>query len=274
MAPPKLRRFTKRMAQVTGIWDQERYVRTPEDIILRLRDRGAPPERDRPRPKNKRLTASIEQDARARIVELFDEADRRDPQRTREVVVLVDGLEHPIDVIRKEALKRGRAITIVVDVLHVLHYLWGAGNALCDKDPVLTEAWVSDYLEKLMTRPLTNVVAGMRRSATMRELTGTALCAVERCATYLLGVAEYVRYGEFLARGLPIATGVIEGACRHLAHDRMDITGARWDIPSAEAMLRIRALTANGDWQEYWNFHQRKVRERLYGESATERDAA
>ncbi len=54
----------------------------------------------------------------------------------------------------------------------------------------------------------------------------------------------------------PIATGVIEGACRHLICDRMDITGARWRLDRAEAVLKIRALRSSGDFESYWQFHK------------------
>ena len=54
---------------------------------------------------------------------------------------------------------------------------------------------------------------------------------------------------------MPIGTGVIEGACRYLVKDRMEITGARWGLVGAEATLQLRALYASGDLAEYWNFH-------------------
>jgi len=59
-----------------------------------------------------------------------------------------------------------------------------------------------------------------------------------------------------LGLGVPIATGVIEGACRHLVCDRLEITGARWRLERAEAILRLRALSASGDFDEYWQFHE------------------
>ena len=67
--------------------------------------------------------------------------------------------------------------------------------------------------------------------------------------------AAYLKYDDYLKAGLPIATGVIEGACRHLIKDRMDITGARWSLRGAEAVLRLRSLYVSGDWHEYWRFH-------------------
>ena len=61
-----------------------------------------------------------------------------------------------------------------------------------------------------------------------------------------------------LELGAPIAKGVIEGACRHLICDRLDITGARWRLPSAEAVLRLRSLQSSGDFDAYWQFHEQE----------------
>lgn len=95
----------------------------------------------------------------------------------------------------------------------------------------------------------------MRRSATLRQLTPSQRKPVDNCARYLLNNANYLKYDDYLKAGLPIATGVIEGACRHLIKDRMDITGARWSLAGAEAVLRLRSVYISGDWDEYWRFH-------------------
>jgi len=96
----------------------------------------------------------------------------------------------------------------------------------------------------------------MRRSATRQGLKAKERAAVDDCADYLIKYGAHLRYDEYLAAGLPIATGVIEGACRHLIQDRMGITGARWSLKGAEAVLRARALRSSGDFDEYWAFHQ------------------
>ena len=92
------------------------------------------------------------------------------------------------------------------------------------------------------------MAAGIRRSATRRKLTPDNRENVDQCADYLLNHASYLHYDECLAAGFPIATGVIEGACRHLVSDRMDLTGARWSLAGAEAVLRLRALRSSGDF--------------------------
>jgi hypothetical protein len=95
-----------------------------------------------------------------------------------------------------------------------------------------------------------------------KRITPSERKPVDNCARYLLNNANYLRYDHYLKVGLPIATGVIEGACRHLIKDRMDITGARWSLTGAEAVLRLRSLYISGDWDEYWRFHLQQEHQR------------
>jgi hypothetical protein len=106
------------------------------------------------------------------------------------------------------------------------------------------------------------VAAGIRRSATFRKIKGEAREPIDKCADYLHNNASNLAYNQYLKKGFPIATGVIEGACRHLVKDRMDITGARWSLKGAEAVLKLRSLHASGDLDEYWAFHQAQEQER------------
>ena len=79
--------------------------------------------------------------------------------------------------------------------------------------------------------------------------------------------------GRDLAAGYPIATGVIEGACRYLVRDRMELTGARWRLVGAEAVLKLRALRASGDFDAYWDFHEAREYERNHAQRYAERTA-
>lgn len=100
----------------------------------------------------------------------------------------------------------------------------------------------------------------MRRSATKRRLAKDARRPIDTCANYLLKYRQYLRYDLALAAGFPIATGIIEGACRHVVKDRMDLTGARWSLAGAEAILRLRSLRASRDFDAYWQFHEQRER--------------
>jgi hypothetical protein len=101
------------------------------------------------------------------------------------------------------------------------------------------------------------VAVSMRHSATKRGLSKKQCKNIDRCAMYLLNHRAYLHYVQNLARGYPIATGVIEGACRHLVKDRMDVSCARWSLRGAESVLRLRSLAKSGDLEDYWAFHIR-----------------
>ena len=122
--------------------------------------------------------------------------------------------------------------------------------------------WVQERAQHVLQGQAREVAAGMRRSATLRGLSTKQRQAIDTCADYLLNRQSYLRYDMFLAQGFPIATGVIEGACRHLVKDRMDLTGARWRLKSAEAVLKLRSLRSSGDFEAYWLFHKQQERQR------------
>jgi hypothetical protein len=273
MAAKELRRRDTRVAVVSAIWDQEPCVRTPAQIVSNVRGHGRATTgknatTNLPRPKNKRVSATVDEGIKPSMKKQFDEAQRRDPANKRTTILLVDGDPRQIDAGRAEARARGIELQVIVDVMHVLHYLWRAALALCANDKQKPEDCVVHYLEKLMNGPVEYVISGMRQAATLRGLSAKARKPIEVCAGYLLGVAPYVRYAEFLAKGFPIATGVIEGACRHLIQDRLGITGARWSVEGAEAVLRLRALHTSGDWDRYWEFHRRREHGRNYEKAA------
>jgi hypothetical protein len=275
MAERKARRSDKRMAVVTAVWEQEPHVRTAQDVLERLRrdpeGRKRRPRSDRaPRPQNKRVAASLAKTYAEGVAAMFDEAQRRNPDGERRNVVLLDGDEKQIEYVEAEAHKRQMSVTVVLDLIHVIHYLWTIALLLCGGARTEADAWVSHILSQLLTRHPLDVVATIRQTATLRGLTGADRDAVDDAVEYLRKNSLYIHYAQFLAQGLPIATGVIEGACRHLVHDRMGITGARWGLLVAEAVLKLRAIRTSGDWDDYWRFHldREHARHHPYARSA------
>lgn len=265
--PPKRlskgeKRNRKRMAQVAAVYGIESFPRTPEDILRDLRPaQDATPKRPRPKPVHKRAWASVEVDPVQVIDDAFQEALRRDPDRRRRWVVLVDGNETQLELVYRAAAKAKVELTVLLDVIHVLEYLWKASYCFHKDGTKDAEDWVHKRLLMLLsgTSP-SDVAAGMARSATLQGLDRRE--AVDACAAYLCKYRDLLRYDEALMAGLPIATGVIEGACRYLVRDRMDRTGARWSLHGAEAVLKLRALRTSGDWDAYWQFHGRAEHQR------------
>lgn len=263
MAQRKMRRSDKRMAVVTAVWEQEPYRRTAEDVLIRLhrdpKGRTRKPRPDKaPRPQNKRVAASVTKSQSEGITEMFDEAQRRNPDGARKTVVLLDGDEKQLDNVEAEASERGMRITIVFDLIHVIHYLWLIAVLLCHDDRRAADAWIAHILKQLLTRHPLDVVATIRQTATNRKLTRADREKLDTALEYLRKNSTRIHYARFLAEGLPIATGVIEGACRYLIQDRLGITGARWGLADAEAVLKLRAIRTSGDWDEYWSFHLRR----------------
>ena len=253
----------KRMAELACVYDAAPAPRTPDDIITPPgKEKG---ERSRgPRAAGKWLTASVTDDIPAVIAAAFDEAERRDLQHKREWVVLVDGNNTQIETVTTEAASRGITVTVVIDFIHVLEYLWKAAWSFFDKGEPAAEEWVADQARKILRGKSAQVAAGIRRRATTYGYSPAERAGADECARYLDNKKDYLGYATALEKGWPIATGVIEGAARWLVKDRMDITGARWGLQGAEAILKLRALLASGDFDAYWRFHLRREHERIH----------
>jgi hypothetical protein len=255
----------KRMAQVATVYWIEPWPRTAADVVHTLR--GPEVEAKRPRPADKRVWASVEKHPGKVIREAFEEALRRDPDKRQRWVVLVDGERKQLRAVKAEARRVGVKLTILVDVVHVLEYVWKAARAIFGESSPEAEDWVGDRLLALLTgRTGGQVAATIRRWADGHKdkIDEAGRKQVAKACKYLSDRTRtrMMHYEQALHDGLPIATGVVEGACRYLVKDRMDRTGARWGLTSAEAVLRLRALRTSGDFDAYWQFHLERERER------------
>ena len=257
----------KRMAQVATVYSIAPWPRTSADVLHGLRDG-----RDRPRPANKRVWASAERSAQGVIDDAFAEATRRDPDHRRRWVVLLDGQRDQIKRVERSARKVGAQITLVLDIVHALEYLWRAAYAFHKDGTPEAESWVEHQLVKLLGGASGGTIAkSLRLMIKSHGLDENTAAPVEKAASYLVKHTRLLHYDRALADGLPIATGVIEGACRYLVQDRMGRTGARWSLTGAEAILRLRALRASGDFDDYWQFHLAKEHERTHRSRYAER---
>jgi hypothetical protein len=248
---PGEKRNRKRMATVVSVYEIDPYPRTPEQIL----DPEQRPEERRPRPENKRTWARVEADQGTVIEQAFAEAVRRDPDQKMRWVVLTDGQEDLLRQVSAAAKRYKVDIVVVQDFVHVLEYLWKAAYALHPEDAEEREGWVLERASAVLQGRARDVAVGLRRAATRKELSQNERKPVDKAADYIDINQERLQYDRALAHGLPIATGVIEGACRHLVKDRMDITGARWGLERAEAILKLRSLKISGDLPAYLAFH-------------------
>ncbi len=254
----------RRMAELGCVYDAAPVPRTPGDIIAGPGRRSERKRRRGPVAEGKWLTASVTDDIPAVIGQVFDEAARRDLQRQRTWVALVDGNRTQIEAIAAEAARRGVTVHIVIDFIHALEYLWKAAWSFFYTGDPDAEDWVAAQAAKLLEGKAGDVAAGIRRRATRGGYSAAERKGADEAANYLTSKKPYLRYDLALEAGWPIATGIIEGACRHLVKDRMDVTGARWGLDGAEAILTLRALLTNGDFDAYWTYHLEQEHQRVH----------
>jgi hypothetical protein len=251
----------KKMAEIVAVADFTPAVREPEDIAAPPARRTAHPG---PKARDKWVSASVTESIEDMIGSAFDEADRRDPQRVRQRVFLVDGNKQQITAIGDHARERGLKVPVLIDYIHVSGYVGKASAALHPGDPVAAGQRADGQLlrvlhgrVKAVAATLASVAAKTRANPRTRHLD---LTDVDRAVTYLENNRQHMRYDKALEKGWPIATGMIEGACRFVIEDRFGITGARWSPDGAEVILKLRAVVVNGDLDDYMNYYKNRYR--------------
>ena len=249
----------KKMAEVIAVADFTPAVREPEDI-------AAPPARRKahpgPRARDKWVAASITDDIPAMIGKAYDHADLRDPLRVRQRVFLVDGNKQQITAIGDHARTRGLKVPVLIDFIHVAGYLGKAAAALHPGDPQAACEWADGQKLRVLHGRARAVAATLASVAARARAKNSRLdlADVDKAVTYLANNHMHMRYDKALANGWPIATGMIEGACRFVIEDRFGITGARWSPDGAEAILKLRAVVINGDLDNYMNYYKNRYR--------------
>ncbi|MFN2456546.1 MAG: ISKra4 family transposase, partial [Pyrinomonadaceae bacterium] len=173
-------------------------MRAPEQIVAELHPRENKLPRERPRPEDKRVWASVEHAPQEIMRQAFDEAVRRDPTGSKHWCALVDGSLYQLNIVRLVARDYGVELTIVLDLIHVCEYVWRAAWALFREGDTAAEEWVRKHLLEILRGRSSVVAAGLRRSATLRGLTQKEREPLDRCANYLLKYGEYLHYDEYL----------------------------------------------------------------------------
>jgi hypothetical protein len=247
------KRSHKRQATVAAVYEVEPFFRSFRESF-----------EQRPVPQNKRVWASLERSPEEVTRELFEEMRQRDPTQQKHWVILVDGDPHQLDRIAREAERLGVEVTVILDVVHVLEYLWKAAWCFYDVGSEMAREFVTKLIDQIVAGQAAGVADALESKRKRQRLKAKQYPAIAACAQYLRNHLPWLHYERYLAQGLPIATGVIEGACRYLVKDRMDRTGSRWGLSGAEAVLKLRALLKAGDFEAYWDFHLEQERWRNY----------
>ena len=259
----------KRMAAVAAVYTVDPYVRSAEEVVAALfRDPDYEPE-PRPSPCHKRVWASLPEEGpkpRSSIARVFDwvwwEFAQRNSRLTRPTVCLCDGQEALWEACAEAVLDEDRIE--ILDLLHVTPRLWAAAALLYGAKSKEVVPFVRQRVTQVLEGKVASVIRALRRLAKERKLPSVKKKALARICSYLHKNRERMRYDEYLRQGYPIASGVIEGACRHLVKDRMERAGMHWTLSGAQAMLDLRSVWIGGSWQEFQQYRMEQETERLY----------
>jgi hypothetical protein len=259
----------KRMATVAAVYTVAPYVRTADDVVAALfRDPDYEPA-PRPEPCHKRVWASLPHEGpkpRSSIAMVFDwvwwEFAQRNPQLTRPTVCLCDGQEALWQACAANVLDEYRID--ILDLLHVTPRLWAAAKLLYGDKSKEVVPFVRRRVTQVLEGKVETVIRTLRRVAQERGLASAKKKALGRICSYLHKNRQRMRYDEYLREGYPIASGVIEGACRHLIKDRMERAGMHWTLAGAQAMLDLRSVWIGGHWQAFQEERIERETERLY----------
>jgi hypothetical protein len=258
----------KRMATVATVYTVDRYRRTPEEVVAALFRDTRESKRDRPRPQHKEVWASLPRDGTpasgiaSALAWMFGSLYLRGRmEESKPMVFLSDGQEALWEARREWLPSR---VVNVIDLLHVTPRLWKAAHVFCKEGSQEAEEFVRERVLRVLQGRVVGVVKGLREMATKQGVSGAKKKALEAVCAYLHANRERMRYDEYLREGYPIATGVVEGACRHLVKDRMERAGMHWTVPGAQAMLDLRSIHVSGHWDEYQANRIDRENTRLY----------
>ena len=263
----------KKMATVGAVYSVDPFHRTPEEVVESLfRDpQQERPKRQRPRPCHKRMQAMLnhtdaegdEINGRAAVFGwIASEMADRHADGDKPIVCIMDGEKSLWDM--RDIFQADLPMVDVLDLLHVTPRLWDAASLFHPRDSAAAKQFVRDRVLRILRGEVSAVIRGLRRMVTTHKLRGKSRSDLKKICRYFENHRHRMRYNEYLARGFPIASGVIEGACRHVVKDRLERTGMNWVRQGAQAMLDLRSIYLTDRWEAFIAFRIERETQRLY----------
>ena len=253
-------KIQKKEAIVTSVYTIDGNPRTPEEVISTYFDEEtSSSKKERHLPQHKKVWATLKGKDKA-FQQLWQQTNKREGDHIQYRVALCDG----DDALQTRFESYFGNFTLILDFIHADEYLWKAANALFDENSPQRKQWVRHQATLMLISQTTQLITALRHQADALETTTIQQGVLHKVANYFERNQQRMDYQTYLANGWPIASGVIEGACRHLVKDRMECSGMHWHKPTAEAMLALRAVAENDDWDDYHAFRQQRRQRRLY----------
>ena len=259
------KRQKKKEALVGVSYSVDTKVRTAEEVAGNLiypqesEKKQNKTERVEVKAQNVRRLASLKRSKQEVVDEIVRDASARDSEHKRPWVVLMDGA---LGLWRLISKAMGAIEYVgILDIIHVIEYLWLAGNTLSGENNAKTTKWVYERLLAILQGRVGTVIGGLKQSIAKRKLTKRKIDSLKVVIRYFENHRKWMKYDQYLRLGYPIGTGVVESSCGHTVKKRMEGTGRRWSIEGAEAVLLLRSIYTSNDWHAYWQAHM--IRERV-----------
>ena len=260
----------KQMACIGCVYTVDPHVRTAAELVKTLfrepdRSREKPPEAQQKRycAELTRVIKGKEVRGQQRVFEHLRDGIKQRRRPGQILVNLCDG-QRSLETDRRDYLPTDEHTVDILDLMHVNPRLWEAAHLFHTEGSPAATAFVRERVLRILEGDAKSVIAGLRQMGTKRGLKGSRKQRLKTACNFLERNLYRMKYDKYLAAGYPIASGVIEGACRHVIRDRMELAGMRWKIPGAQAMLDLRTLHANGDWKTYQTYRIQAETHRLY----------
>jgi hypothetical protein len=270
-----MRPDTKKMALVAAVYTVDPVIRTP-DAVLDALFHEAPPAKPespptRPKPCYKYVRAALERDAaqttepqtQAMFGWLAQQVVQRNPAADKPIIVLMDGQETLWQAAWAFLPKELGEVTEILDLLHALGYLWEAAHVFHPKGSDAACGFAKAQARRMLQGEIGAVIQSLRWLGTHHKLKGKRRETLARICGYFHNNIHRMAYDVYLENGFPIASGVIEGACRCVVKDRMERSGMRWVMSGACAMLHMRSIHLSGLWEEFTDFRMQRESRRL-----------
>jgi len=147
-----------------------------------------------------------------------------------------------------------------IDVYHVVEYLWAAGECLYREGSTELKEWVETQKAALYDGRVASIIAQLDpHQVGSRE-------RLEKIREYLVKRQTKMDYKRLREQDLEISSGAVEGAVHYVIAQRFDGGGMRWIKERAEALLQLRCIEVNGDWESFITFVHERTRDQAQQE--------
>lgn len=257
------KRMKKKESIVTSLYTIEAGPRSPESVVASFfnseEERSDKEAEQQHRPINKQLWATLDGKDSA-LQRLAHQVNQRDGDHILHRIALADGCE----ALQLRMVRFLPGFTLILDFIHANEYLWKVANKLFGEQGDQRLPWVREQTLQILSGATQDVIEELRRLCALPERTNSQIEALNITANYFERNLPYMHYDHYLRMGWPIASGVIEGACRHFVKDRFELSGMRWTQDGAESLLQLRAVSINGHWDDFHDFRKQQRHFRLY----------